>query len=345
MKTKKIIKPVIAIALFFFAAIALKGQEVRLFEKEIDASRGMTVSIENQFGDIECHTWNKNRIYVAVDVKGQLESEKRVKEKIDIEFDSSSGEVSFETQIKGNFASDESTKIFYTVKIPVETNISFENKFGNIFIESISGSSEIENKFGNVQIRTLDGDDNLLDVKFGNLEIDDINTGEVDVSNGNTSIANAHKLTLDAKFGNVDLGNIDEAYVDVKNGSISIQEAGKLHLDGSFGSVKIQEVTGELVLENGHGNTKIARISENVSSVRIDNKFGKVKIGIDDDATYRVHCKVQMGSFYYPEDLAKFDQVSSSMMNKEYEGKIGHGTSDKTMEIESKNGDVVIFVY
>ena len=82
MKTKKIIKPVIAIALFFFAAIALKGQEVRLFEKEIDASRGMTVSIENQFGDIECHTWNKNRIYVAVDVKGQLESEKRVKEKI-----------------------------------------------------------------------------------------------------------------------------------------------------------------------------------------------------------------------------------------------------------------------
>ena len=134
-----------------------------------------------------------------------------------------------------------------------------------------------------MQIRTLDGDDNLLDVKFGNLEIDDINTGEVDVSNGNTSIANAHKLTLDAKFGNVDLGNIDEAYVDVKNGSISIQEAGKLHLDGSFGSVKIQEVTGELVLENGHGNTKIARISENVSSVRIDNKFGKVKIGIDDE--------------------------------------------------------------
>ncbi len=68
-------------------------------------------------------------------------------------------------------------------------------------------------------------------------------------------------------------------------------------------------------------------------------------MGIDDDAAYKIHCNVQMGSFYYPEDLSQFSEVKSSVMDKEYKGTIGKGTSYKTMEIESKNGDIMIFVY
>jgi len=344
MKTNNYLKPVIVIGLLFIAAIALKGQGTQIFEKEMEVSSNTTLTIDNKFGDIETSTWNKNRILVTVNVSGDFKNESEINKKVEIEFASSTGEISLETIIDGNLGS-KSTQINYTVKMPAAMNINFENEFGNLYLETLTGEAEIENKFGNVKLGTLKGNNNQIDIKFGNLKITDFNSGVIDINNGNTEITKARKLRLDAKFGNVELGKVKEATVELKNGSFSIEEVDKLNIDGAFGGLKIQEVTGELILDNSHGNTEINRIVETASKIKIDNKFGKVKLGISDEAAYNISCEVKMGSFYYPEELANFDKMESSMMSKEYSGKLGKNPGNNHMEIESKNGDVVIFVY
>lgn len=344
MKTNNYLKPVIVTGLLFIAAIALKGQGTQIFEKEMEVSSNTTLTIDNKFGNIECSTWNKKRIHVTVDVSGDFKNESEINEKVQIEFASSSGKIDLETVIDGSLGS-KSTQINYTVKMPAEMNINFENEFGNLYLETLTGEAKIENKFGNVKLGTLKGSNNQIDIKFGNLEITNFNSGVIDINNGNTEITKAHQVNLDAKFGNVEMGKVKEATVELKNGKFSIEEAGKLNIDGAFADVKIQEVTDELVVNNNHGSSEIKRIAETTSKIKIDNKFGKVKLGISDEASYNITCEVKMGSFYYPEELANFDKVESSMMSKEYSGKLGKNPGSNDMEIESKNGDVVIFVY
>ncbi|MCF8308322.1 MAG: DUF4097 family beta strand repeat-containing protein [Bacteroidales bacterium] len=345
MKTKNNIKAVLTVIVFLLAFITVKSQEEQIFEKEIKVSEGTTVSIDHKFGNIECTTWDKDLVSVRVEVSGDFDDRNGIKDKIHIEFEASSNKIHLETDFNSNNYNQKSLQIDYILSLPAYLNLKLENKFGSIYLETVTGTAEIENKFGNVKIGTLAGQKNTIEMKFGSIELDDFQGGTIDVQNGDTDIRTAGELNLKAKFGEVELRKVKHANIEVKNGSLTIDKVENLQYEGAFGGVSIGKVTGDLVLDNSHGNSKINQIAKNSGNITIDNKFGKVKLGINNGSSYKLHCEIKMGTFYYPEDLVSFTDTETSMTNKEYTGTLGKGNDDNSMEIESKNGDVVIFIY
>ena len=345
MKTKNDIKAVLTVIVFLLAFITVKSQEKQIFEKEIKVSEGTTVSIDHKFGNIECTTWDQDLVSVRVEVSGDFDDHTDIKDKIDIKFESSSDNIRLETNFNSNNYNQESLQINYILSLPAYLNLKLENKFGSIYLETVTGTVDIENKFGNVKIGTLAGQKNTIEMKFGSLEINDIQGGTIEVQNGDTDIRSAGDLNLSAKFGEVELRKAKNANIEVKNGSLTIDKVESLQYEGAFGGVSIGKVSGNLTLDNSHGNSKINRIAQNSGDIKIENKFGKVKFGINNGSSYKLHCEIKMGSFYYPDDMVSFTETETSMTNKEYSGKVGSGNSSNSMKIESKNGDVVIFIY
>lgn len=343
MKSIRNLRLGLALAVLFATAFTTNAQE-NFFEREVKVGKNTTLTIDNKFGDIQCANWDSDRVHIVVDVTGPGTSEADIRDVVEIDFEASGNEVRVQTEIDGGLES-QSVQIDYMIQMPAYLNIDFTNKFGSIYIETITGNTSIDNKFGAVQIGTLEGERNDIEIKFGGLEIDYIKNGHLEVSNGDTEIQKAENLNLESKFGGVELGKVKKAVLEVKNGSMRADKIADLEYEGAFGGVKIKEVNGSVLLENSYGNSEISRLAEDVKNVTIDNKFGKVKIGIHHNASFALICDVKMGSFYYPEEMTRFSSVESSMTSKSYTGTIGKGSSGHSMELESKNGDIVIFEY
>jgi len=340
---KTINKTIAALGIAFFA-FAINVQAQSLLSKQTEVKPYATLDIEHQFGNIECTNWNQNVVSVEVLFEGDPEDFEKVKRNVEVIHSKTGNTIRVETDVNADNILDES-RIDIIVKMPVEIHLIIENQFGSIFIEHVSGDTEIESKFGNLVCEMLEGERNEIDSKFGNATIEHIKSGEINSSNGNLEITKGGRLIVESKFGNAHIGEVESLSAESKNGQFTLGEAVDLDFEGAFGSFEAGKVSGSLSIENGYGSSIIHKLEPSVKQVSAESKFGSLKMGVDKNSAFNVECEVKMGSFYYPEEISEMTISESSMLSKSYEGRIGKGNNAGTMTLENKNGDIIIYEY
>ena len=340
---KTINKTIAALGIAFFA-FAINVQAQSLLSKQTEVKPYATLDIEHQFGNIECTNWNQNVVSVEVLFEGDPEDFEKVKRNVEVIHSKTGNTIRVETDVNADNILDES-RIDIIVKMPVEIHLIIENQFGSIFIEHVSGDTEIESKFGNLVCEMLEGERNEIDSKFGNATIEHIKSGEINSSNGNLEITKGGRLIVESKFGNAHIGEVESLSAESKNGQFTLGEAVDLDFEGAFGSFEAGKVSGSLSIENGYGSSIIHKLEPSVKHVSAESKFGSLKMGVDKNSAFNVECEVKMGSFYYPEEISEMTISESSMLSKSYEGRIGKGNNAGTMTLENKNGDIIIYEY
>lgn len=334
----------VAIIGILFSGLTAKSQEQTLLSKQLDVKPFATLDIKHQFGNIECTSWNKNVVAADIVFEGDEEDFEKVKNNVSIIYSKTGNTIKVRTEMKVENLLDDS-RIDVLVKVPVKIHLNLDNQFGSIFVEHVSGDTDIESKFGNLVCEVLEGEHNHIDSKFGNVTIENITAGEIHSSNGNLEITKGGHLVVSSKFGKAYIGEAETLNAESKNGQFTLGEAANLEFDGSFGSFEADKVSKSLVIENSYGSSVIHKLEATAERVSVESKFGSVKIGVDKNAAYQVECEVKMGSFFYPEEISEMHITESSMLSKSYEGRIGKGKSDATMSLENKSGDIIIYEY
>jgi predicted membrane protein len=74
--------------------------------------------------------------------------------------------------------------------------------------------------------------------------------------------------------------------------------------------------------------------------VNIHSSFGPVKLDLPPDLNAHVKVNVQYGNLNYDEDRINFNRIHEGTTSKEYDGKIGSGSSTVEISVECKYGDV-----
>lgn len=142
----------------FLSTLALSGQEVtKEFHKEYKANKNATLNISNKYGDVIIQNWDKDMVVIDVKVSVSFPNKERAGKLlnyIDVQFSESENQISARTMIDNRFSfsgwGNESRRfsINYNVKMPLSTNLTLTNKYGDVNIDELHNLVNLDIKYG-----------------------------------------------------------------------------------------------------------------------------------------------------------------------------------------------------
>jgi hypothetical protein len=154
--------------------------------KSYSVSSSDKLKIQNSFGSVEVHTWNKNEIKVDVTIEVSANTEaiaQKIIDGISVADSKNGGDISFKTSIKGvnNSKGEKSTmKVNYDISMPASNPLNISNEFGAITLPDFKGEVDLSSKFGSLTTGDL-SNVKELNVEFGKAKIENANNGSVNI--------------------------------------------------------------------------------------------------------------------------------------------------------------------
>ncbi|QEC51773.1 hypothetical protein EDD80_102336 [Anseongella ginsenosidimutans] len=249
----RIFKGSVLLAAILLAGAPLALAQSKKFSKTYPASSGASLSINNQFGNVIIHTWNKNEVQADVSVVVNHGNERKAQELLDAINISSAmqgNEISFKTSIgkdKLNLKGNASMQVNYEVYLPVDIRLDLANKFGNTVLPNLKGSTQIKQSFGNLETGNLTGEENELSVEF---------------SEGSIKIGNVKNLDATFSFSSIAIAGLTgQAEIDVRHCGKFELGAGSglnsLELDAEYSDVDIElaeDLSAQFDVSTNFGN-------------------------------------------------------------------------------------------
>lgn len=298
----------LSLLLLLVVAVHVRAGEPKVkvsksWSKTINVGPNEKISLQNQFGDMKIHTWNKNEVKVEVTISAEAGTEERAREIIDrisIEDGRRDGGPYFKTKFakekNGTWSKNEkqSFQINYEAWVPSKNALSANNEFGPMHLEDFEGEATLVSKFGSLTTGKL-GNLKKLDVQYGKANIGSVSNGKVDIKFSKAAIDNMQgdvkfdfeycdvvKVKLDNDAKDVVVNNkFSTVYVDCKP-NISAN----FNISTTFGDMKNQtkfpiEEEGKDEKRHGpHFDKKYSgKTGDGDTEVKIRTEYGKVILG------------------------------------------------------------------
>lgn len=235
------------------SASAQDFQREKKFSKTYPVSAGTELSLENQFGNVVIHSWDKNQVKADVTILIKHGNESRARElldNIDVAEDAVGGDIALRTVIgKAKVKGNSSMQINYEIYMPSSLNLRLVNKFGNSTLPDLEGDTDIRQSFGSLTAGALKGRENEVFIEF---------------SQGNSKIAAARNLEGEFRFSKISLGNLSgTAGIDAEHcASFELEAAGglqRLELEARYSDVDLtigRDFSGRFEVSTNFGEFK-----------------------------------------------------------------------------------------
>jgi len=295
-------------------------EKIKNYSKSYSVDANDILQISNSFGKITVNTWNKNEFKVDVQMKFGSEDADAVNDMINGSSISDSkigSTVSFKTNLYHNDSNrrnkNQSIEINYTVYMPAGNPIDINNRFGAVILPDLSGKSFIKVSYGALTAGSLSNTQNEVDVRFGDANIANFNSGKIEVS-----------------YGKLKTGTVNNIDAEIKFASISIDR-----LKGS----------ADVNVRYGDG-FRIGTIDKTVKNINVDAQFTKINFDFKQLENFNFDVTTKFGNFNCDDDRVKVTSKSPSdedrgwSSTKSYKGYVGNTNSANKIVINASYTNV-----
>jgi hypothetical protein len=323
------------LSLFIITSNISAQQLTKEFHKEYTAGT-KTLDISNKYGDIVIESWNKDQIIIDVKVTIDMSNKERAQkylDLIDVQFSEGTNVIAAKTVIDNNFnftgwGDSRKFSIDYNIKMPVGTDLTLANKYGNTDIDELHGLLDLNIKYGNLTAGKLTRGNvkplNTLNISYGKGTIDEAGwMNLVERYVGSMDIAKCQAILLDSKYSKISLGEASSIVGESKYDNIKIENIKNLVLENGYTEVNIGELSKKLNYTGSYGSFSIDRIPAGFESVDIETHYMGVKLGIEESANYKLDAKVSYGGLKYNEDNFKNHRRIVENNSSEVSGTVG----------------------
>jgi hypothetical protein len=348
---KTINSSLLLILLVVFSGFQLRATDefTKKISKTFEVNKDATLSVKNKFGKIHCENWEKNSISIEVTITVHASSQEKANkylEKIKVDITGTSSLVSAVTTMEDNIfdKGNNELSIDYMIYMPKTINAELTNKFGDIIVAEIAGTSKIDLGYGSYDIKRLSGSTNNLNIQFSDGYIGYIKSANLDLKYSELKADEIVDMTAESKFSELNIGKIDVLTLETGYDDDFIGSVRNIDLEADFSDVEIRNVEQTLTADFDYGELKVKEMGKVFKLVDITNSFSDANIGFNPEASYRVNATVKMGDFSYPQDRAKLSVVEMSYTSSKYEGLVGGNTDtvSKVM-INSQNSGITLY--
>ncbi len=349
---KNVLVNVIAtVFIFLFSTSSLiSGEwiEKTVVDKEFKVDEGARLVIDHEFGDVKCENWDQRSISVVAIVRVKSNDQQKATKIIDnvivdVKGNSSKVETICELNQKFHKRNDSQVTIDLYIKMPKNINLELENAFGSVHIETVEGDASISSEYGYLEVASLEGNSNNIEVEFGKGEIGYLANGDIEISYSGMEIGGANSLSLESEYSDVEIGKIESLSAEVEGGHLKIGTIGALELESSFTHVEIGSLSSSLICESEYGGLEIDEVLTTFSKIEIENSFGSIKLGVNDEASYSIEAVSAYGSIDYPEQKADLSYRNQSSGELTIKGIIGNSSKvNSSMILTTDYGSIKI---
>ena len=193
--------------------------------------------------------------------------------------------------------------IIYTVNIPVNRYLDVKNKFGNVTLGDLTTGGNFDIAYGNIQGRTLaaSGDKSIyLELKYGNANFEKINTLKADISYSKFNAQAIGKANFDTKYSTVIIQKCMDMKAESEYDSYSINNTENVKIESKFTGFKFDELLNSMDINTEYGDIFVKHVSKDFNKIKVDNRFGNIRIGIDSKANYNLSSDTQFCEIQFP---------------------------------------------
>ncbi|MBC8319727.1 MAG: hypothetical protein H8E34_03280 [Bacteroidetes bacterium] len=317
-------------------------------DKKFEINENAKLIVDHEFGNVRCKNWDQNAISVKVTVKvktDNVQKAEKIISSIIIDVKGNMDEVIARCDLNQKKFGDKSIKVTidFDIFMPETISLDMEHKFGNAYIEHVSGPAKISSEYGSLEIVSLSNIENELELNFGEGVIKNITVGDLEISYSQFRIHKSENLTIESEYSDVNIDESKSLSIELEGGHSKIGYVEKIDARTSFSNLEIQNITESLLAVTEYGNLSIGYVDKDFSSVSITNEFGAIALNFDKGATYSFIAEGEYCSIKYPDELAKISYMNESHFSKVIKGVIGSGTTPKSsVTLKSEYGAVNI---
>jgi hypothetical protein len=320
----------------------IRAEEVtKEFHKEYKTGPNTTLNIENKYGNVVIESWDKDQVIIDVKVTvnhPDLEKAQKYLSQIDVFFSDNESLISAKTVIDDKFSFNgwggDSRKfsIDYTIKMPSSLALALTNKYGNTELDELSGLVNLDIKYGSLTAgKLLRGNIkpfSSINLAYGKASIDEAGWLDMTVRyTGSISLDKCQAMLLNSKYSKLTFGEIGSILGDSKYDNIRIEKINNLVLDNGYCDVKIGELAKKLTYNGSYGSLEVVNIPAGFDALETNTRYLGVRLGIEEDANYKLQAKLSYGSLKYDEDKFKNQKRVIENNSTEVEGTIGNEES------------------
>lgn len=331
----------LAITLLLLAFTA-SGQEVtKEFHKEYTPGPSTALNIENKYGDVVVHAWDKQSVVIHVKVLVEMPNRERAEEYlsyIDVDFSQTDELISAKTEIDSRFrftgwgSGSRRFRIDYTVNLPYQMDLALVNRYGDIDIDELRGRLEVDLRYGNLTaLKLTRGNEkplNTLTMSYGKARIDEAGWLDLIVRYmSNIEVENSQALLVDTRYSKLNIGETSSVVAESKYDNLRIGTINNIVINAGYVDIGIGTLTKKLKLEAGYGSVNVDNIPENFESLEVDSRYTAVRLGIASSANYKLDAKVSYGSLRFNEDNFRHERRIIQNNTNETLGVVGTESS------------------
>lgn len=358
MKRHKIF--IVALATFFgvLSVASLNAGEVELnkkFDKEFNVDKSTNLLIDNRFGQVSIENWDKSSILIEVLItveNSNKERAERMLSAIDITLEQLGNEVRGITKVDERLmksasslfnigSSSKEINIDYTVKMPKHIDVNLKNKYGDMFIDELTGHTEINLKYGNLKAnRIIYGSNDplsMLTLGYGNASIDEVDWMRFDIKYANVDVVKGKALVVLSKYSKVSVSKVSSLVVDSKYDTYTIGTIANIVGESGYTTYRINKLGKKLDIKSRYGDVRIEEVADMFESISFEGKYASIYAPIGSSVSYKIDGEASYGGLKYnsPARVNRVERTNSLSVN----GTVGEKQSPKaSVKVNVKYG-------
>lgn len=359
MKPLKFKRQTWILALLIFAHFALyanPNQHTKEINKEYDINAETIIDIENKYGDVNVVNWNKDKVRFEIVITVDHQKEDKAKELLDyitVNFTESNNTIKAVTEIDdkfnrsgGIFNFSSATKEFsidYTVKMPKNSNLDLANKYGNVYIDEITGKANIEVKYGNLKANKILRDNtkplSRVYLAYSDGRIKEVEWLKYEIKYGKLELEKSKALIGVSKYSKLFIDENSSVVCESKYDKYEIDHISNFVCESKYTDFKFGQLDKQLDVITKYGDVRVDKISKGFEKIKIDNGYGQIRLGIDPGASYHFNGEADYADINYPNghNLNKTEKNTEMKVS----GIIGEDKDTKSeVIIQTKYGNV-----
>jgi len=286
------------------------------YHKEYSVTANSKLYLENKYGDIDVRNWDKNQVTIDVVITVKHHDRERADKLLsflDVEFSQEGDEIKAVTRIDSKFSksnwsvfNNESKElsIDYTVNMPTGMDLELRNKYGDAFINELSGHVNIYVKYGYLKVNKLLRDKtkpcNEIYIGYSKAEVTEVNWLKLDMSYSRIEFETSKALMVMSKYSKLYVNDSRSIVADSKYDTYHIGEVDNFVFTGAYGTLKFDQVKKTLKLDMKYTGCNVDYIPSGFEKIDIENRYGGIKLGIDSNASYKIDGYAEYAKIHIP---------------------------------------------
>jgi len=328
-------------------------QHVQQYKTAKDAS----VELVNKYGNIDITNWDKDSVKIIVDISLTAKSEDKLNRLVsytNIDFVHSGDFVSAKTRLGTSKLSTEisvrvddsfgasDVTVKYTVFMPSNASLEVTNSFGDIYLHSRKGETEVNLSHGEFRGGKLE-EDLKITASYAKVKIKEAVSIDLELKHcSGTHIKKADKISLTSSYSSLTIDEVGQLRIASKKDKIEIGEVNTIYGSCSLPNILIESVHTKIDLSSRMiGSIVVSEVSKDFESVVIKTDYSSIDLNFQ-SADFQFKLVHKSSTFTYPASLATLKTVDNTTQKhaKITTGIFGDSPSKKLVDITAEDSNI-----